>query len=327
MADVRITFSPDRAAAAERLREAISAAGYDVASAQISNVEDLIETEDRHQTAKAIVLIWSRSLVLSALRPGLLRQLRQQRKLIEVSADGVGPDGGDGDNHVILISGWRGQPFHPGWQRLASELKRLCGPPKEATEAPSGSAQAEVPAAPQPVPAKAERRDWWPRTGRLALALLAAIGLFGAGFGMSTWLRNGASGTQQPPPAEMQTKVAKRAPVPSGRGIPPNGAAMGPPVPPIPSAPAPPATLEPTSTAASSTAAPPSSAAREGSKAARKAKKESDTRLAKGKSPVRGETKRYSPRNSEVMRLFCEGSGRSTPQCRTFLRETHGSRR
>ena len=328
MADVRITFSPDRAAAAERLREAVSATGYHVALARISDVEELIGAEERDQTAT--VLIWSRPLVLSALRPGLLRKLRQQRKLIEVSADGVGPDGGEGDNHVILISGWRGQPFHPGWQRLASELNRLCEAPKAAPEAPVKPEPAEVPAAPQPIPNETAGRDRNLRTGRPVLTLLAAIGLFGAGFATSTWLRVGASGTQAPPPAEIERLEARRPPVASDPGSPPDVAAVEPLVPPRPSgiAPAEPAAVEPPSTAASSAAAPPSPATRKAPKSAtRKAKNESEARKTKGESPVPGETKRYSRRNSEVMRLFCEGSGRSTPQCRTFLRETRGSRR
>jgi hypothetical protein len=201
-----------------------------------------------------------------------------------------------------------------------------------------------VPAAPQPLPPEPAVRDRDPavrdrdpavrerdpKAAKLALALLAAVGLFGAGFATSTWLRVGASGTQAPPPAEMQTDEAKQAPVAADPGRPPDVATVAPSAPPSPSpiAPAEPAAVEPRSTAASSTAAPPSSAAREVPKSApRKANKESEARVTKGKARVRGETKRYSPRNSEVMRLFCEGSGRATPQCRTFLRETRGSRR
>lgn len=328
MADVRITFTRDRAAAAKRLRDAVSAEGYDVALAEISDVEALIEAEDRHQTAT--VLIWSRPLLSSALRPGSLRKLRQQRKLIEVSPDGVGPDGGDGDQHVILISGWRGQPFHPGWQRLASELKRLCEAPRKAAEVPAPLERVEVPAAPQPIPSETRGRKWNPKAGKLALALLAGIGMFGAGFATSTLLRIGGSGTQAPPAAEMQTDEVKRAPVAADGLVVPDGAAVGPSTPPPPSgiAPAGPATVEPRPTPPLSAATPPSPAAREGWKSAsRRAKKESETRLTKGNSPVRGETKRYSRRNSEIMRGFCQGSGRSTPQCRIFLRSTRGSRR
>ncbi len=323
MADVRITFSRDRAAAAERLREAVSAAGYDVALAQIADVEDLIATEDRLQSAT--VLIWSRPLVVSALRPGLLRKLRQQRKLIEVSPDGVGPDGGEGDSHVILISGWRGQPFHPGWQRLASELKRLCGAPTEVPEASRGLGPVEVPAAPQVMPAEPNDSKGRFRIAKPALTLLAALGLFGAGFATGTWVGQGPSLTQQPPVAEMQRGEAKPPRLAADPAASPNVATALPSVLPRSSglAASEPAQVEPRSIAPSPTAAPASPAAREPSKMpSRKAKKGSETRLTKGSSPVRRETKRYSRRNSEVMRLFCQGSGRSTPQCRTFLRST-----
>ena len=330
MADVRITFSPDRAAAAERLREAVSAEGYPVALAEISDVASLIESEDQPKPGGATLLIWSRPLVLSALRPGLLRKLRQQRNLIEVSPDGVGPDGGEGDSHVILISGWRGQPFHPGWQRLASELARVCGAPKQALETFEGLGSAAATAAPQAPPAEARQSSRRPQIARMALAVLAGAGLFAAGFAVSSWVRPGASGPQAPPQAAMRTDEAERAPVAADRRVPPGRATLEPADPSSLSRPAPstPAALEPGSGMASSEAAPPSPAARNGSKtAARKANRDSETRRTKGGSQARGETKRYSRRNSEVMRLFCRGSGRSTPQCRTFLRSTRGSRR
>lgn len=324
MADVRITFSTDRTAAAERLREALSATGYLVALSPIADVEELIDSEE----LGSAVLIWSRSLVLSAMRPGVLRRLRQQRRLIEVSPDGVGPDGGEGDSHVILISGWRGQPFHPGWQRLVSELKPPSGASKEASEVPSRPTQAEPPAAPQAVRTEAPRHDWRPRIAKLALALLAAIGLFSAGFATSTWLRVGASGPEEPTSAAME-RDAKQAPLALDRAIPPERPMVTQSGPPTPSGPNPaePAITETPQAAAPSTPALETSDTREALKAPRKAKKENETGLTKGKSPAGGETKRYSRKNSAVMRLFCQGSGRSTPQCRTFLRETRATRR
>jgi hypothetical protein len=36
--------------------------------------------------------------------------------------------------------------------------------------------------------------------------------------------------------------------------------------------------------------------------------------------PAPAPIKRYSPRFSKTMRQFCARSGRSTPQCRIFLR-------
>ncbi len=330
MADVRIRFSRERAAAAERLRDAISAEGYRVALAEISDVQDLVAPEDRHQAERATLLIWSRPLVLSALRPNLLPQLRQQRKLIEVSADGVGPDGGEGDTHVILISGWRGQPFHPGWQRLASELKRLCGAPSDMSEPSEGLRQIKVPATPESAPVEAKRSKGRFPVARLALALLAALGLFGAGFATATWIGQGPSLTRKPPPAGTPGTRANPPPVSTDPAASPDVAIAPPSDPPRSSglAASEPAQVEPRSVAAPLTAAPPSPAAREEPKTpSPKAKRRSETRPTKGSTPVRREIKPYSRRHSQVMRQFCEGAGRLTPECRTFLRSAPTNRR
>lgn len=335
MADVRIIFSPDRAPAAERLREAVSAEGYDVVAEPIKDVEELIAAEDRLQKGTATLIIWSRSLVLSALQPGVLRQLRQRGNLIEVSPDGVGPQAADGDTNVILISGWRGQPFHPGWQRIAGDLKRLCGPPKENSEAAVGVVQPEPIAAPLPVLAESKPSDRPSRARGWALAAIGAIALFGAGFGAASWIGNRGSEPGQPPPARMQERQPAQVPLaerPQGSVF----AQAESPAPPRPSGSAPSessdggaATNQPATAAAPAPAAavPAPADAEPRSKRTASKEKESASRTAKNRSAARVETKRYSRANSEVMRLFCEGSGRSTPQCRTFLRSVRGKRR
>lgn len=334
MADVRIRFSPDRAAAAERLRKAVSAAGYAVDLDHISDPEDLTASEDQHRTGSATILIWSRPLLSSALRPDLLRKLRQQRNLIEVSADGVGPMAADGDTHVILISGWRGQPFHPGWQRIASDLKRICGPRKDAPETDTAAAQPRPPSVPPSVAQRASSEgkgsNWWSSSGRLVLALLAAAGLFSAGFAVSSWTRNEATVPQQQPPGKTEAKQAERVPIAGQPAMAPDaGTGGGPSVPPRANsvlASSEPATVEPRPIQASSATAPASPAARNNSKATpREATKGSASRSARSRAPASSEKKRYSRNNSRTMRLFCEGSGRSTPQCRTFLRSTDRS--
>lgn len=325
MADVRITFSPDRAAAAERLRDAIAAEGYQVASEPINDVEELLAGEEGQQSAAATLLIWSRPLVLSALQPGLLRKLRQQSKLIEVSPDGVGPQAKDGDSQAILISGWRGQPFHPGWQRIASELERLCGPPTETPEPTVAAARPEPAPAPQPLPAETREKDRPSRTWAWPLALLAAVGLFGAGFGASTWIGSRESKPEQPPPAQMQSKQPEQLPVARTPAT-PDLAKPARPAPPQPSglASSGSSTGQPPVSQASATA--PAATGGASKKASRK-EKQSASRSTKARSPAARETKRYSRKNSEVMRLFCEGSGRSTPQCKEFLRSVRRSRR
>lgn len=321
MASVRITFSPDRAAAASRLREAISGAGYDVTLDQTSDLEELLAAGATRQGG-ATILVWSRQLVSSALQPGLLRKLRQNPKLIEVSADGVGPQAADGDNHVILLSGWRGQLFHPGWQRLAGELKRLCGPPPAVAPPPQASlerpAVRDVPPAAAP---KAGAPDRQRRPGFVMLAVLAGAGLFGAGFATSSWLTTNAG-----PKSPSLTKAPAQGVADVGKTrIAPVAAT------PIVAAPR---TANPgsgTSEPAPALANPLKSAAATGvpaakkpsrTKATRTADKEAATGSAKARPSPRKDTKRYSRRNSKLMRLFCQGSGRTTPECRSFTRAT-----
>ena len=325
MADIRIIYSPDKVAAAARLREAIVAEGYDVASDEMSDLEELFETQDPGESKPATVLIWSRPFASSALRAGLLRQLRQQRNLIEVSADGIGPQSRDGDDRIILISGWRGQPFHPGWQRIASELKRLSPPRADAPQAPVASTSRPVRAAePQRATARPAAGEPRPGSRRLALGLVAIVALIGVLFAAITWIGNtGASEPRQEAPAKAQPASVPPAALRSDAAPAPMSKVD-------PAANATPAPLEPSDIQPQPAAAPPpsptSSTAQERSKAAaRKSGKGSASPAAQGASTKPG-AKRYSRQNSKVMRLFCEGSGRSTPQCKTFLSST-GTRR
>ncbi len=328
MPDVRITYSRDKAAAAARLMEAIAGAGYAVRSDEIAELEDLFDPDHGHRSGDATLLIWSRTLLSSALHSGLLRQVRQERNLIEVSADGVGPQAPEGDNRVVMISGWRGQPFHPGWQRIADELKRICG---------SGSGVPEPPARAEPVLPRAAAADASvaePRKdirrlpiARLSLALLAAAGLFGAGFATATWVGTEGSGSQGAQ-ATSAPIVEERSGAPADARQP--GLVVPPMTRPVPlTAQAPAVAAAP----ASGTDASPGSPASEASSSPkrnrngaerRKSERADNDRPAKASSAA---DKRYSRRNSKVMREFCEGAGSGTPQCRTFLRSTQQSRR
>lgn len=329
MADVRITYSPDKAAAAERIREAIAAEGYEAFSDPISDLEDLLETNDRKQPGTATLLVWSRPLVTAALRPGLLRQLRQQRNLIEVSPDGVGPQAPSGDSHVIMLSGWRGQPFHPGWQRIATELKRLSVPRTGAPAAPPVSTSRPTNAAePPPKPKAVAGGSSGGRRG-LILASLAALGLVSA-VGAGTWIGNmGDGGPREDPPAKARSTIPSPSAEISQSAAPLVAATARQPVQAttIPASTSEPADREALAAGASSAADPASPSARQNSGATRKESRKAATAKSRSDAPAPREIKPYSRRNSKVMRLFCEGSGRSTPQCRTFLRSTAARRR
>ena len=328
MASVRIIFSPDRAAAASRLRDTISAEGYDAVLSQVSDLQDLFAPEEGEREA-ATILIWSRPLVAGALQPGALRQLRKNPRLIEVSADGVGPQAADGDTHVILLSGWRGQLFHPGWQRVAGKLKELCGPPATAL----APAQAPEPAAAPVVPphrtvesgrtvqsVTSGRRL---RAGGIALAVLAGAGLFGAGFATSSWMTNSAERKAQSP------IVSRAAPgsdvrVASSDGVRPGTAPRGSNSVPTAFPAGRPASNPPPGLADTGEAKTPKASPKKSTRSDRNAGASAPD---KSRRPAAKETKRYSRRNSKLMRLFCQGSGRSTPECKAFVRDTRRTRR
>ncbi len=332
MADILIIYPADKQTATTRLSEAIASAGYSVTSSALSDPNGLPAALEQASTAKATLLIWSRSLVTSALQQGSLAKVRKQKNLVEVSADGITPLGEGDSSRVTQSSGWRGQPFHPGWQRILSELERLCGappapveklkqpPPKQA--APVESSRTETaeraPSAPAPGPASPPRG--------FAKAAIAVVLLLGLAIGAVSWISRStyqANSVSQPPPETAAPTPARSKSPAAVPALPPTVPQPSEASPPqtasaAPALPAPEPKLK--NDAAPAPSAPKAKAptTRSAEKSSEPDRKARETSKAKPRPPV----KRYSPRNSETMRLFCEGSGRSTPQCRTFLRST-----
>lgn len=289
MADVRLLYPPDKYEPALRLAEALAAAGYSVEKQPLAKDEAFPRLAPEAAKAKALLLIWSRSLVSAAMAGGLA-EARRHPNLIEVSTDGIEPAGDGEASPVVLLCGWRGQPFHPGWQRILAHLERLCGARTLAPKDPrAGPAPSRAPASRRPLAGAAVA------AGVLMAGTLGAVAAF-------DWSAPGSTPAREARPA-------------AAREAPPAPAAVAPP-PPVASAelaaaPAPPAPIVPVPAVPARAA--PSQERTVGAAAPRKAPK----RLASAFEP---EVKRYSRKNSKTMRLFCQRSGRSTPQCRTFAR-------
>jgi hypothetical protein len=292
MSDILLLYATGKKGVAGQLADALGGAGYAVTQQEVAD-GDGASVPDRAREAVAALLIWSRPLVSSAQLDRWLVKARSVRQLIEVSSDGITPAGDE--SRVVLLSGWRGQPFHPGWQRISARLKELCGPAK---------------AAPAPAPRQtATRGDSAKAAGSgKRIFLPAAIGVaLLAGIAALAWPHRDAGRSEA-----AAAPVATEAPPPSAPApapAPVQAAA------PVQTAPAPAPVAEPAPPVAPAQAP----AARPAATTAAHAVRHKPAAAA-----AAGPVKRYSPRNSKTMRLFCARSGRGTPQCQTFLRSTRG---
>lgn len=315
MADVAIIHAADKGTAAARLAEAIAASGFAARAVEIGDPAGLAEAVEA-SPGDARILIWSRALVSHALHSGELHRIRQIRGLIEVSADGIAPPSRGDENRIVSISGWRGQPFHPGWQKIHHELKRLCASRK--APAPLASPPPAVAKDPGPKRAAPAAPGGGPRPNGLRLMLGggAAVLLVAAAVGASNW----ADGDSPAPPVKPVVRGPQRpaaiaqAPPVEPAAAPQSTQAPAAPLPvqdpPLP----PPAPLSPERPVAAKSKA---EASRAGAAVrARPVRPVARPRQQPAPAPV----KKYSRKNSKVMREFCERAGRSTPQCRTFQR-------
>jgi hypothetical protein len=310
MADVLILYPPGKTAAATRLEEAVAAGGYSAALEELDDRGAFPDVAARAATATATLLIWSRPLVSSAMIEGRLPALRQLAGLIEVSADGITPPVGGDDHRVALISGWRGQPFHPGWQTIWSRIEQRCGPGQRPAARPKAAPSEPRPDRPRERPAR-----------RLPLAGAVAVALTAAAAGGALWIGGGRRASPSAAPAPS-------APPATSTALPTTAAA--------PAQPAPAPASQPTSVPPSPATPPPppAAAAATGAESPRPEADEPEppavaaapARPSRSRAAERAPVKRYSPKNSKVMRLFCEGSGRGTPQCKVFLRSVRAVR-
>ena len=108
MADILLIHTPDKAAFARRLSDAVAAAGYSVDAEATADLRRVAALAGTPPEGSAVLLIWSRPLVSSALLDGWLPVARRNPAVIEVSSDGICPTAGEHEGHVVHVSGWRG---------------------------------------------------------------------------------------------------------------------------------------------------------------------------------------------------------------------------
>jgi hypothetical protein len=290
MADAILIYTADRRSAADRLRSAIAEAGYSVGS-------DAGSASEKLESASAVIVIWSKDALASDALLAAAGEARRQGKLIEVTMDGIKPAGTvDAELRVALLSGWRGQPFHPGWQKLQSELKRLCKAPRSAP-ARTGAKPSEA----APGAAAAGLQPRLPEARLLVAAAAALLLILGTGALWPTIQRSWSD--RAPPPSAEDRPVPAAGAQRPGPDRPQAGSLGASQPAPIAAAPAPPSDR-------------PQREALQPDKAAGTERKQP--------AGQPGRSRRAASSPSETMRLFCERSGRGTRECRAYLRRRGG---
>ena len=318
MSDILILFPPDKKVAAQQIAEALAAAGF---SGRLTPLGDG-GGEAALGAARgggAAILIWSRALAASADLEGWLRPLRKSPDLVEVSTDGIAPLEGD-ESRVVLLSGWRGQPFHLGWQRIVSRLE-ASGAAQSSTPAAASATRQTGAAATETRAAAAgpARRDESPARRRFAIPAIAAAVLLAVA-GAAAWIGDGPRQAAEPgrPAAPIAAPLPAPEPLPSPTPQPAGAVTGG-------------ETAlegsEPVTATTGSPANPPRT-----SRSAKAATTAGRTRAGpppatKARAPVPPVVKRYSKKRSKLMRKFCERSGRNTLECRIFARSTRAAQR
>ncbi len=316
MSDVRIIFPNSKAPLAERLREAIAHAGYAVEpGGGVAPGETPAAAE-----AQAVLLLWDRT---SIAQPGLQQAAaaaRNRGRAIDVSADGITPIGLADESRLIQLSAWRGEPHHPGWKKIIAELERLCGGHRSAA-APARHAASH---APGPAAARAGRAGGGgAKLAVIGVAIVVALMLVGF-LAMS---RRSLEVGGTPQAAKPAVAAAQPMAAPDSGTLP---AAAPPAVSGDSEASAPPAQGAGEATAGVSPGTPqmaqagqPALASTNGSASDRAPRAATRPRAAPQRLPG---VVRYT-KYAKTMRLFCQRSGRHTPQCRLFNANLANARR
>ncbi|HEY2179331.1 MAG TPA: TIR domain-containing protein [Caulobacteraceae bacterium] len=129
MSDIFISYARSTAPSAQRVAEALVAAGYQVwrddeLPAHRSYGEVI---EERLKLAKAVVVIWSAEAAKSQWVQSEADRARSDGKLVQLTVDGTPlPMPFDRIQCAELI-GWNGEADAPGWRKVAASVAALAG--------------------------------------------------------------------------------------------------------------------------------------------------------------------------------------------------------
>jgi hypothetical protein len=281
------------------VKEGLRLAGYDIAPEELADAHSFAELLGRPPSTLPSLLIWSRPLISAALVNGSLKALRGRANLIEVSVDGLAPPAGGDEMRVIVLAGWRGQPFHPGWKRVLAGLEKICAPRTLLKPAAHGAL------AKRDLTGRNFFNRWGLAHWRKGYALPAAAALLAATGIAAQRAIPDSPRTHPHPPVAARTSEKSSIQAPG----PPPGVRIAQPSPPV--------RPEPESNEKSQ---PRPSGPRKRAVALVGAAPTPSAKTKQANDEAFGSPKRYSRKNSKVMRLFCQRVGQSTPECRSFSR-------
>lgn len=315
MTNIQLLYPNDKEATACQLRDALNQEGYAVQAIEPVGSGLAPPAGD----AKAVVLLWDRSSIWLPEMQAAGDAARDEGRAVDVSADGITPIGLADDARLVQFSGWSGDQHHPGWQKILAELSRI-----------SDQANGKAP----PIPKSADalesrlRAAFMPmREGpsdrgpaRLRLQPLMALGALVLVILFAAWAFARPARPLHPatrPAAAFVGATVRRPPV----------VAVNQP-------------REPQSAKTVSSVAPaantpiPTARVRTGhaGAATRKihARRVEEKHVSRPAHHAREAAARPSiryTRYSKNMRLFCQRSGRATPECRIFRHVYRSSRR
>jgi hypothetical protein len=195
MADVFLSYAREDREQAQRIAQALGAAGYEV----FWDVEippglswaDFLQ--EKLSASKAALVLWTKTSTASQWVREEARLARDRNKLIPAILDNVAPPFGFGEIQAANLSAWRGDQNDPNWRLLIAAIDRAIGASPRPRPAPVEFPRTVVmPPAPPPfaAPASAAVSDasagaaarrmprwvWWAGGGVAALFVLGLIG-------------------------------------------------------------------------------------------------------------------------------------------------------
>ena len=189
MVDVFVSYAREDQAFAQRIAHAAAREGYDVwwdddLPPHLSYGEVITE---KIGNARAAIVVWSHRSAESEWVRAEADLARSQKKLIQTSIDDRQPPMPFNQIQFASIGDWKGEPDHPGWNKVKASLAALCG--GAAATGRTAPAVSSPPFTQPPVPAKPGG------TNRILVALLGGLLLVGA-IGGGWYMMRGDDGAE-----------------------------------------------------------------------------------------------------------------------------------